>query len=70
MEILKKRCELLGSSIVNVVKEKDTKLLSKDLRDSIGRLVAYVSFSEYPVQHSTNWGPGLQGDVDHFGGRK
>ncbi|KAJ2920660.1 hypothetical protein H1R20_g16434, partial [Candolleomyces eurysporus] len=38
VEILKKRCELLGSSIVNVVKEKDTKLLSKDLRDSIGRL--------------------------------
>ncbi|KAJ2932572.1 hypothetical protein H1R20_g4513, partial [Candolleomyces eurysporus] len=40
VEILKKRCELLGSSIVNVVKEKDTKLLSKDLRDSIGRLAA------------------------------
>ncbi|RXW12131.1 hypothetical protein EST38_g13722, partial [Candolleomyces aberdarensis] len=39
VEILKKRCDLLGSSIVNVVKGKDTKLLSKDLRDSIGRLV-------------------------------
>ncbi|KAJ2924267.1 hypothetical protein H1R20_g12827, partial [Candolleomyces eurysporus] len=57
VEILKKRCELLGSSIVNVVKEKDTKLLSKDLRDSIGRL-------------ATKWGPGLQGDVDYFGGSK
>ncbi|RXW13191.1 hypothetical protein EST38_g12666 [Candolleomyces aberdarensis] len=40
VQILKKRCELLGSSIVNVVKGKDTKLLSKDLRDRIGRLVA------------------------------
>ncbi|RXW25761.1 hypothetical protein EST38_g1 [Candolleomyces aberdarensis] len=39
VEILKKHCDLLGSSIVNVVKGKDTKLLSKDLRDSIGRLV-------------------------------
>ncbi|RXW13519.1 hypothetical protein EST38_g12335 [Candolleomyces aberdarensis] len=42
VEILKKRCDLLGSSIVNVVKGKDTKLLSKDLRDSIGRLVAGI----------------------------
>ncbi|RXW14298.1 hypothetical protein EST38_g11561, partial [Candolleomyces aberdarensis] len=40
VENLKKHCELLGSSIINVVKGKDTKLLSKDLRDSIGRLVA------------------------------
>ncbi|KAJ2920518.1 hypothetical protein H1R20_g16578, partial [Candolleomyces eurysporus] len=39
VEILKKRCDLLGSSIVNVVEGKDTKLLSKDLKDSIGRLV-------------------------------
>ncbi|RXW12600.1 hypothetical protein EST38_g13254 [Candolleomyces aberdarensis] len=37
--ILKKRCDLLGSSIVNVVKGKDTTLLSEDLRDSVGRLV-------------------------------
>ncbi|RXW18637.1 hypothetical protein EST38_g7217 [Candolleomyces aberdarensis] len=42
VEILKKRCDLLGSSIVNVVKGKDTKLLSKDLKDSIGRLVAGI----------------------------
>ncbi|KAJ2921277.1 hypothetical protein H1R20_g15816, partial [Candolleomyces eurysporus] len=39
VEILKKRCDLLGSSIVNVIKGKDTTSLSKDLRDSIGRLV-------------------------------
>ncbi|KAJ2922378.1 hypothetical protein H1R20_g14711, partial [Candolleomyces eurysporus] len=37
--ILKKRCDLLGSSIVNAVKGKDPKLLSEDLKDSIGRLV-------------------------------
>ncbi|KAJ2929349.1 hypothetical protein H1R20_g7738, partial [Candolleomyces eurysporus] len=40
--ILKERCDLLGSSIVNVVKGKDTKFLSDDLRDSIGRLVAGI----------------------------
>ncbi|KAJ2932604.1 hypothetical protein H1R20_g4484, partial [Candolleomyces eurysporus] len=39
VEILKKRCNLLGSSIVNVIKGKDTTSLSKDLIDSIGRLV-------------------------------
>ncbi|KAJ2935293.1 hypothetical protein H1R20_g1802, partial [Candolleomyces eurysporus] len=49
VEILKKRCDLLGSSIVNVVEGKDTKLLSKDLKDSIGRLVEYVRFFEYLV---------------------
>ncbi|KAJ2935227.1 hypothetical protein H1R20_g1867, partial [Candolleomyces eurysporus] len=42
VELLKRRCELLGSSIINVVKGKDTKLLSKDLTDSIGRLVAGI----------------------------
>ncbi|KAJ2929767.1 hypothetical protein H1R20_g7344, partial [Candolleomyces eurysporus] len=39
VEILKKRCNLLGSSIVNVIKGKDTTSLSKDLMDSIGRLL-------------------------------
>ncbi|KAJ2935301.1 hypothetical protein H1R20_g1793, partial [Candolleomyces eurysporus] len=39
VEILKERCNLLGSSIVNVIKGKDTTSLSKDLIDSIGRLV-------------------------------
>ncbi|RXW15235.1 hypothetical protein EST38_g10622 [Candolleomyces aberdarensis] len=42
VEILKKRCDLLGSSIVNAVKGKDTKFLSDDLRNSIGRLVAGI----------------------------
>ncbi|KAJ2925944.1 hypothetical protein H1R20_g11151, partial [Candolleomyces eurysporus] len=42
VEILKKRCDLLGSSIINVVKGKDARLLSKDLKDSIGRLVAGI----------------------------
>ncbi|KAJ2932174.1 hypothetical protein H1R20_g4927, partial [Candolleomyces eurysporus] len=42
VEILKKRCNLLGSSIVNVVERKDITLLSKDLKDSIGRLVAGI----------------------------
>ncbi|RXW15833.1 hypothetical protein EST38_g10022 [Candolleomyces aberdarensis] len=42
VEILKKRCNLLGSSIVNVVEGKDTKFLSDDLRNSIGRLVAGI----------------------------
>ncbi|KAJ2934442.1 hypothetical protein H1R20_g2664, partial [Candolleomyces eurysporus] len=39
VEILKKRCDLLRSSLVNAVKGKDTKFLSEDLKDSIGRLV-------------------------------
>ena len=42
MKILKERCDLLGSSIVNVVDGKDTRLLSEDLKKSIGRLVVYV----------------------------
>ncbi|KAJ2912066.1 hypothetical protein MD484_g8345, partial [Candolleomyces efflorescens] len=39
MELLEKRCDLLGLSILNAVKEKDGKPLSEDLKDSIGRLV-------------------------------
>ncbi|RXW14273.1 hypothetical protein EST38_g11581 [Candolleomyces aberdarensis] len=42
VKILKKNCELLGSSIVNAVKGKDTALLSEDLKDSLGRLVAGI----------------------------
>ncbi|RXW13643.1 hypothetical protein EST38_g12212 [Candolleomyces aberdarensis] len=42
VEILKKRCDLLGSSVVNAVKGKDTKLLSEDLKHSIGRLVVGI----------------------------
>ncbi|RXW11407.1 hypothetical protein EST38_g14447, partial [Candolleomyces aberdarensis] len=40
--ILKKRCDFLGLSIVNGVKGKDPKLLSEDLKDSIGRLVGGI----------------------------
>ncbi|KAJ2923250.1 hypothetical protein H1R20_g13844, partial [Candolleomyces eurysporus] len=42
VEILEKRCDLLGSSIVNVVSGKDTNLLSEDLKNSIGRLVVGI----------------------------
>ena len=49
---MKKRCDLLGSSVLNAVKGKDIKLLSEDLKDSIGHLVAYVSFFECLVNHS------------------
>ncbi|KAJ2923248.1 hypothetical protein H1R20_g13846, partial [Candolleomyces eurysporus] len=42
VEILKQHCELLGTSIVNAVKGKDTKLLSEDLKDSLGRLVVGI----------------------------
>ncbi|RXW15753.1 hypothetical protein EST38_g10101 [Candolleomyces aberdarensis] len=42
VENLKKNCELLGSSIVNAVGGKDTKLLSEDLKDSLGRLVVGI----------------------------
>ncbi|KAJ2925775.1 hypothetical protein H1R20_g11320, partial [Candolleomyces eurysporus] len=39
VKILEHRCDLLGSSIVNIISGKDTKFLSEDLMDSIGRLV-------------------------------
>ncbi|KAJ2920764.1 hypothetical protein H1R20_g16331, partial [Candolleomyces eurysporus] len=42
VEILEKRCDLLGSSIVNVVSGKDIKFLSEDLKNSIGRLVVGI----------------------------
>jgi hypothetical protein len=42
VKILKQRCNLLGSTIENAIREKDTKVLSEDLKDSIGRLVVYV----------------------------
>lgn len=55
VKILKTRCNLLGSSIVNTVKGKDAKLLSEDLKDSIGRLLSYVKFFGYSVKHSKLW---------------
>ncbi|RXW20601.1 hypothetical protein EST38_g5261 [Candolleomyces aberdarensis] len=42
VEILKKHCDLLGSSIINVVKGDNTTVLSKDLRDSVERLVTGI----------------------------
>ena len=47
MELLEKRCDLLGLSILNAAKEKDGKPLSEDLKDSIGQLVQYVFFFHY-----------------------
>jgi hypothetical protein len=49
VEILEKHCDLLGSSILNAVEGKDMKLLPHSLKDSIGRLVMYVSFFQYLV---------------------
>ncbi len=57
VEILKAHCGLLGSSVVNAVKGKDTKLLSEGLKDSIGRLVEYVFFLRYFIKHLTDLYP-------------
>jgi hypothetical protein len=54
VEALEKRCDLLGSSIVNAIKGKDAKPLSEDLKGSIGRLVVYVFSFGYLFQHSSN----------------
>jgi hypothetical protein len=55
VEALERRCDLLGLSIVNAVsKGKDAKLLSEDLKDSIGHLVVYVFSLEYLFQNSSN----------------
>jgi hypothetical protein len=54
VKTLKQSCDLLGSSIINVVKGKDVMLLSDDLKESIGRLVGYVSSSACVVNHSNN----------------
>jgi hypothetical protein len=55
VKILKKRCDLLGSSVLNAVEGKDMQLLPEGLKDSIGRLVMYVSFFQYLAQHSSNF---------------
>ena len=50
------RCNLLGASIENAAgSEEDPKPLSEDLKDSIGRLVVYVSFFECLVNHSNTY---------------
>ena len=54
MEDLKARCNLLNESLVNAIKGQDARLLSDDLRDSIGRLVKYVSFCVEPREHLTD----------------
>lgn len=50
VEILKTCCGLLGASVANAVKRKDTKLLLEDLKDSIGQLVEYVFFFRFFFQ--------------------
>lgn len=52
--MLKQRCDLLGSSIINAVKKKDVMLLSDDLKESIGWLVGYVSSSACVFNYSNN----------------
>ena len=42
MEELKARCGLLNESMVNAIKGRDERLLSAELKESIGRLVKYV----------------------------
>ena len=44
MEDLKARCDLLNESMVNAIKGRDEKLLSTELKESIGRLVKCVRF--------------------------
>ena len=44
MEDLKTRCDLLNERIVNAIKGRDERLLSADLKDSIGRFIKYVRF--------------------------
>ncbi len=67
---MKKRCDLLRSSIVNAIGGKDTKLLSEDLKNSVGRLGVYVIF------YSLNFGLliqailSLQRDMQYLGSCK
>jgi hypothetical protein len=66
VEILGKHCDLLGSSILSAVEGKDIELLPVGLKDSIGRLVMYVSFSQFLTYFQvTFW---LQGNMGHFEG--
>ena len=53
MEDLKIRCNLLNESLANVIKG-DARLLSDDLRDSIGRLLKYVSSCVKCKEHLTD----------------
>ncbi|KAJ2932275.1 hypothetical protein H1R20_g4824, partial [Candolleomyces eurysporus] len=55
MEELKKRCDLLNESMVNAIKGRDERLLSVDLKESIGRLVKGIhdTFLATVVEYST-----------------
>ncbi|KAJ2925827.1 hypothetical protein H1R20_g11265, partial [Candolleomyces eurysporus] len=55
MEDLKARCGLLNESIVNAIKGQDERLLSAELKESIGRLVEGIhdTFLATVVEYST-----------------
>ncbi|KAJ2922141.1 hypothetical protein H1R20_g14943, partial [Candolleomyces eurysporus] len=54
MEDLKTRCDLLNESLTNAIKGRDVRLLTDDLKDSIGRLVKYIPFCVEHRAHLTN----------------
>ncbi|RXW15030.1 hypothetical protein EST38_g10825 [Candolleomyces aberdarensis] len=55
MEELKARCDLLNESMVNAIKERDERLLSAELKESIGRLAKGIhnTFLATVVEYST-----------------
>ncbi|KAJ2926691.1 hypothetical protein H1R20_g10400, partial [Candolleomyces eurysporus] len=55
MEELKARCDLLNESMVNAIKGKDERLLSAELKESIGRLLKGIhdTFRATVVEYST-----------------
>ncbi|RXW12764.1 hypothetical protein EST38_g13090 [Candolleomyces aberdarensis] len=55
MEALKARCSLLNESMVNAIKGRDERLLSAELKESIGRLVKGIhdTFPATVVEYST-----------------
>ncbi|RXW20369.1 hypothetical protein EST38_g5470 [Candolleomyces aberdarensis] len=57
IEDLRARCSLLNESMVNAIKGRDEKLLSVDLKDSIGRLVKGIhdTFLATIVEYSTGF---------------
>jgi hypothetical protein len=61
---LKKHCDLLGLTIQNAVKDKDPKLLSKDLTGSIGQLVVYVFFFESDQTSESTCYRGIQDTLE------
>ncbi|KAJ2936325.1 hypothetical protein H1R20_g769, partial [Candolleomyces eurysporus] len=55
MEDLKARCDLLNESMANAIKGKDERLLSAELKESVGRLVKGIhdTFQATLVEYST-----------------